>query len=83
MLLKELKPVPKDVTRDHKKLLIFLEDLHKTVNRLIRGAKEQTMLTATELVARPTYAEEFQNIRDNMHKAVAQGDDGNFSDVTS
>ena len=83
MSLKELKMVPKDVTRDHKKLLSFLEDLHKHVNRLIRGSKEQTVLTANELVARPTYAEEFQNIRDNMHKVVAQGSDGAFSDVAS
>lgn len=30
----------------------------------------QTKLTATELMARPTYVEEFQNIRDNVNKAV-------------
>jgi hypothetical protein len=27
-------------------------------------------LTATELMGRPTYVEEFQNIRDNVNKAV-------------
>ena len=27
-------------------------------------------MTAEQLVARPTYAEEFQNIRENVHKVV-------------
>ena len=42
-----------------------------------------TKTMATELVARPTYVEEFQNIRDNVHKAVAPNNDGSYSDVLS
>ena len=33
-------------------------------------AQNQTRLTATELCARPTYAEEYQNIKDNVNLAV-------------
>lgn len=32
-------------------------------------------MTATELIARPTYVEEFQNIRDNLKKAIKMTDD--------
>ena len=37
-------------------------------------AQQQTKLTASELVLRPTYKEEFQNIRDNVHKAIQPRD---------
>ena len=32
-------------------------------------------MTATELLARPTYVEEFQNIRDNVNKAIKPRED--------
>ena len=33
------------------------------MNRILKACIEQTSLTATELAARPTYIEEFNNIR--------------------
>ena len=62
--------LPADAIRDSEKLTKFLEDVEITVNRLIKGVKKQTTMTSNELVARPTYAEEFQNIRENVHKVV-------------
>ena len=37
---------------------------------LVKCAQQQTKLTASELVSRPTYLEEFENIRDNYVKAI-------------
>jgi len=81
----DMKPIklPADAWKDHKKLTRFLGEVHEYLNRLVRACQMQTRLMATELVARPTYAEEFQNIRGNMAKAVAQNYDGTFSDVGS
>ena len=62
--------LPAECARDHRKLQRFLLEIERTVNKIIRGVQKQTELTATELVARPTYAEEFQNIRENVHKVV-------------
>ena len=31
-------------------------------------------MTARELVQRPTYAEEFQNLRDNVHKVIVNNE---------
>ena len=36
-------------------------------------------MTATELMGRPTYVEEFQNIRDNVNKAVMNKEVVNYS----
>ena len=44
------------------------------LNTLLKMAQQQTKLTASELVLRPTYKEEFQNIRDNVHKAIQPRD---------
>ena len=44
--------------------------MEKTINKLVKGVQKQSKLTAKELIARPTYAEEFQNIRENVHKVV-------------
>ena len=37
-------------------------------------------MTADQLVARPTYAEEFQNIRENVHKVVLSSLDQDWVD---
>ena len=69
----DMKPLklPPDAWKDHKKLTRFLGEVQTYVNKLVKACQIQSRLTATELVARPTYSEEFQNIRDNVHKAVA------------
>lgn len=59
-----------NVTNDRKKLEKLLLDLCKTVNALTKCCAQQTRLTATELLARPTYVEELNNIRDNVNKAI-------------
>ena len=81
----DIKPlkIPQDAWKDHKKLTRFLTEIQGTINRLVKACQVQSRLTANELVARPTYAEEFQNIRDSVHKAVAPNYDGTFSDVGS
>ena len=61
---------PMNVINDRKRLEHLLFDICKTVNALTKCAAQQTRLTATELRARPTYVEEMNNIRDNIHKAV-------------
>ena len=68
----DMKPLvmPTDTGKDQKKLGRFLYDVQRTINRLLMGCKQLSRLTATELVARPTYTEEFQNIRDNVHEIV-------------
>lgn len=43
------------------------------LNKLIVGVREQTKLTANELVLRPTFTEEFENLRDNMQERVYPG----------
>ena len=40
------------------------------MNELVKCAIQQTEVTASELIARPTYVEEFQNIRENLKKAI-------------
>lgn len=35
------------------------------------------------MIARPTYSEEFANIRENIHKVIVPNNDGTFSDVSS
>lgn len=67
--IKKLK-MGQGVWKDGKKVEKLLGELCSTVNRLVKGAIMQTKLTATELVARPTYAEEFANIKDNVNKAI-------------
>ena len=70
----DMKPIklPADAWKDHKKLTRFLGEVHEYLNRIVRACQMQTRLMATELVARPTYAEEFQNINGNLHKAVRE-----------
>lgn len=69
-----LEPIklPADAHRDGKKIARFLETVEQALNKLIAGAKQQTKITARELVARPTYAEEFDNLRDNLNPKVMQ-----------
>ena len=62
--------LPKDCARDLKKIKKFLEDVEKNFNKLLRGCIQLTQLTADEMVARPTYKEEFENIRHNVHKVI-------------
>jgi hypothetical protein len=59
--LLEIQPVrlPAEAWRDQKKLTKFLTDVEFTLNKIIAGVKEQTRITANELVQRPTYAELF------------------------
>lgn len=81
----DMKPIKlsSDAYKDQKKLNMFLKGTETMLNKLLRACQVLTKLTASELVARPTYAEEFNNIRSNVHKAVAQNADGTFSDVAS
>ena len=58
--------LPANAWKDHKKLTRFLQDVTDYVNKIIRACQIQSRLIATELVARPTYAEEFQNIRNKI-----------------
>ena len=66
--------MPTDIARDMKKLTKFLSDFTEQYNKLIKGIAKFNRLTAAELIARPTYAEEFQNIRENVHKVVVPND---------
>ena len=61
----EIKPfkVPPMSWKDGNKLQKLLEMLSHQMNRILKACVEQTQLTATELAARPTYIEEFNNIR--------------------
>ena len=59
----------------------FLQKLTKTINKLIRGSQKFNNMTADQLVARPTYAEEFQNIRENVHKVVLSSLDQDYVDA--
>ena len=72
----ELKPlrVPQDIQRDVKKLSKFLNEMSDQFNRMIKGVQKFNRLTAGELIARPTYAEEFQNIRENVNKVIVPND---------
>ena len=81
----KIKPIKMalDTSRDAKKLQRVLMDLRDNQELLIKACQAQTRLTATELIARPTYEEELQNIQANMFKAVVQNQDGTFSDVGS
>ena len=45
-----------------------------SINRLILGVKELNKVMAHELVSRPTYSEEFKNLRDNMQNIVLSND---------
>ena len=74
--LLELKPlkVPQDISRDVKKLTKFLMEMSEQFNRMIKGVQKFNRLAAGELIARPTYAEEFQNIRENVNKVVVPND---------
>lgn len=51
--------VPNDIHRDAKKLAKFLEDLTDSFNKLVKGVQRFNRISASELMARPTYAEEF------------------------
>ena len=73
--------MPIDVWKDHKKLSKFLYEVHEAVNKILSACQQQTRLVANELVARPTYAEEFENIRSNIHTVVRKKQDGTFSGV--
>ena len=50
--------VPANCWKDSKRMEKLLLDICKTVNALTKCAAIQTRLTATELMARPTYVEE-------------------------
>ena len=80
--LKELDK-PTEAWKDQRKLSKFLYGIHEVVNTLIRACQQQSRLVANELIARPTYAEEFQNIRKDVHKVVAPNNNGTFSCVGS
>ena len=71
---KPIKVVP-GVWKEGKKLEKLLTDICKVVNSLVTCSQKQTRLTATELVARPTYVEEFENLRDNINKAIMPRDE--------
>ena len=72
-----------DTWKDHKKLTKFLENVRDSINALNKACQVQTRLVATEMIARPTYAEEFTSIRENIHKVVIPNNDGTFSDLGS
>ena len=69
MSLKPLK-LPGDLAARDGKLRRFLQDVEAVVNKMIRGVQRQTQLTAEELTHRPTYQEEFKNVRENVHRVV-------------
>ena len=76
LLVKRLYDIPevvikKGVCRDTRQLEKCLEGIAHTINVLVRCAQHQTKLTASELVARPTYVEEMENIRSNVVKAIS------------
>ena len=58
------------VVKDNKLMLKLLKEMCSNINTLTRCANMQTRITASELVARPTYVEEFQNIKDNVQVAI-------------
>ena len=60
--------LPPDAWRDHKKLTAFLTEVTDTVNKLVEAVTKHVKNTGIELAARPTYAEEYVHIRDNMAK---------------
>ena len=63
--------IKKGVCKDTRLLEKCLEGIAHTINVIVRCAQQQTKLTASELVARPTYIEEMENIRDNVVKAIS------------
>ena len=74
-MVKRLYDIPevtikKGVCKDVRALEKCLEGIAHTINVIVRCAQQQTKLTASELVARPTFVEEFENIRENVIKAV-------------
>ena len=66
--------VPGDIQRDVKKLTQYLKDLTDSFNKLMKGVQRFNKISANELMARPTYAEEFQNIRDGVNKVIVPND---------
>ena len=40
----------------------------------MKGVQRFNKISANELMARPTYAEEFQNIRDGVNKVIVPND---------
>ena len=76
--LKEIEKlkVPTGVIKDSKKLTALLKEMCYTINTLTRCANIQTRITASELVARPTYVEEFQNIKDKVQMVIKAKIDG-------
>lgn len=62
--------LPHEVARDAKRLARFLENLEGTINKLIIGVKQHQRLIARELVIRPTYLEEAENLRDNLNQRI-------------
>ena len=62
--------LPQDCTRDMKRIKSFLEDVEKNFNKLLRGCQQLTEVIADEMIARPTYKEEFENIRHNVNKVI-------------
>lgn len=81
----DLQPIklPNEAWRDHKKLTRFLTEVETTINKIINGVKQQTKNTAKELVLRPTYAEEFQHLRDNIGHRVPERDEFSEEDSVS
>lgn len=64
--------VPKGASRDGKKLENFLEEMCQLMNALVRCAIKQTRLSAREFIARPTFADQFQDIRANLNEVNEQ-----------
>jgi len=60
--------LPNDAWRDHKKLTKYLQDVEYTVNKLLEGSKRMMDVFSNEILARPTYAEQYNNFRINVHK---------------
>ena len=80
-----MKPLelPSYAYKDQKKLARFINDVHIMMNKLLKACQQQSKLTAVELLARPTYSEEFQNLRSSLPKAVSINQDGSYSDLIS
>ena len=74
--IKKIKFGP-NVCKDSKKLEKLLSDMAKAINTIVKCCQQQTRLTATELVGRPTYVEEFNNIRDNINLAIKPKEEEN------
>ena len=74
-----MRPItkPVDVIKDSKRLSNCIYEMLDHINLILKACQAQSRLVANELIARPTYAEEFMNLRNNLHMLHGHnGDEG-------